>query len=267
MPIDKHAAQAKTRLTETHMVCRVLSGASTSSASRSFQAPPRAELRCRNVVRARRPSGQWRVRATGEEDDQQALVELLEAAMQQAQANEEADSKALTRAKLKEIDWLEFGQDPPGHRAGAPPPPPTRLAQPVAQPLLPYVAPASCFLAYPAPPLSLCLSAGFVAIIGRPNAGKSTLLNSLLGQALSIVTHKAQTTRHRVLGILSEPEYQAVFLDTPGIIQASARARRAGRQERRAGGLRACPGGGWGPSAGWTSGWLAGWSYVVAAGA
>lgn len=117
------------------------------------------------------------MRAAGEEDDQQALAELLEAAMQQAQANEEAESKALTRAKLKEIDWLEFGQDPPGHRAG------------------------------------------FVAIIGRPNAGKSTLLNSLLGQTLSIVTHKAQTTRHRVLGILSEPEYQAVFLDTPGIIQ------------------------------------------------
>ncbi|KAI7844987.1 hypothetical protein COHA_001353 [Chlorella ohadii] len=59
---------------------------------------------------------------------------------------------------------------------------------------------------------------GFVAIIGRPNAGKSTLMNALLGQALSIVTHKAQTTRHRILGILSEPHFQAVFLDTPGII-------------------------------------------------
>ncbi|PSC71545.1 GTP-binding Era [Micractinium conductrix] len=60
--------------------------------------------------------------------------------------------------------------------------------------------------------------AGFVAIIGRPNAGKSTLLNALLRQSLSIVTHKAQTTRHRILGILSEPGYQAVFLDTPGIV-------------------------------------------------
>lgn len=60
--------------------------------------------------------------------------------------------------------------------------------------------------------------AGFVAIIGRPNAGKSTLLNAMLRQPLSIVTPRAQTTRHRILGILSEPGFQAVFLDTPGII-------------------------------------------------
>jgi len=59
---------------------------------------------------------------------------------------------------------------------------------------------------------------GFVAIIGRPNAGKSTLLNSILGQQLSVVTPKAQTTRHRILGIWSEAAHQAVFLDTPGII-------------------------------------------------
>lgn len=58
-----------------------------------------------------------------------------------------------------------------------------------------------------------------MAIIGRPNAGKSTLLNALLGQQLSIVTHKAQTTRHKILGILSEEGYQIVFLDTPGVIQ------------------------------------------------
>lgn len=59
---------------------------------------------------------------------------------------------------------------------------------------------------------------GFVAIIGRPNAGKSTLMNALLQQPLSIVTHKAQTTRHRILGILSDPGLQVVFLDTPGIV-------------------------------------------------
>jgi len=57
-----------------------------------------------------------------------------------------------------------------------------------------------------------------VTILGKPNAGKSTLLNSLLGQKLSIVTNKPQTTRKRILGILSEEEYQIIFLDTPGIL-------------------------------------------------
>jgi GTP-binding protein Era len=59
---------------------------------------------------------------------------------------------------------------------------------------------------------------GFVNIFGAPNAGKSTLLNLLLGERLVITSSKVQTTRHRILGILSEPEYQIVFSDTPGII-------------------------------------------------
>src|ERR1700754_3204839 len=73
------------------------------------------------------------------------------------------------------------------------------------------------------------LRSGFVSIVGRPNAGKSTLLNALLGQKLAIVTHKPQTTRSRVLGVLEAPARkktareagrsaaQVVFVDTPGI--------------------------------------------------
>ncbi len=61
--------------------------------------------------------------------------------------------------------------------------------------------------------------AGYVNIIGNPNVGKSTLLNALLGEQLSITTPKAQTTRHRILGMLNGEDYQIVFSDTPGIIQ------------------------------------------------
>lgn len=58
---------------------------------------------------------------------------------------------------------------------------------------------------------------GFVALIGRPNAGKSTLLNKLVGQKIAIISDKPQTTRNKIVGVLTNPQYQVVFLDTPGI--------------------------------------------------
>ena len=68
-------------------------------------------------------------------------------------------------------------------------------------------------------PLPYMHKAGFVNIIGNPNAGKSTLMNAFLDQKLSIITAKAQTTRHRIFGIYNTPDIQAVFSDTPGIIK------------------------------------------------
>lgn len=59
---------------------------------------------------------------------------------------------------------------------------------------------------------------GFVSIIGKPNVGKSTLMNQLVGEKISIITSKAQTTRHRILGILSGEDFQVVYSDTPGIL-------------------------------------------------
>lgn len=61
--------------------------------------------------------------------------------------------------------------------------------------------------------------AGFVSIIGKPNVGKSTLMNQLIGERLSIITSKAQTTRHRILGILNGEDFQVVYSDTPGILK------------------------------------------------
>lgn len=69
--------------------------------------------------------------------------------------------------------------------------------------------------------------AGFVNIIGHPNAGKSTLMNELLGMKISIVTAKEQTTRHRILGMLNTEEYQIVFSDTPGILEPAYKLQEA----------------------------------------
>ncbi|MDE6086489.1 MAG: GTPase Era [Muribaculaceae bacterium] len=66
--------------------------------------------------------------------------------------------------------------------------------------------------------MSIEHKAGFVNIVGNPNVGKSTLMNDLVGERVSIITNKAQTTRHRIMGIVNTPEYQIVFSDTPGVL-------------------------------------------------
>jgi GTP-binding protein Era len=71
--------------------------------------------------------------------------------------------------------------------------------------------------------IAMLHKSGFVNIIGNPNVGKSTLMNELVGEKLSIVTSKVQTTRHRILGIVSGDNYQVVFSDTPGIIKPAYR--------------------------------------------
>lgn len=67
--------------------------------------------------------------------------------------------------------------------------------------------------------MSAAFKSGFVSIVGKPNVGKSTLMNRLMGEQLSIISPKAQTTRHRIMGMLNSPEYQIVYSDTPGILE------------------------------------------------
>ncbi|MEQ8712018.1 MAG: GTPase, partial [Cyclobacteriaceae bacterium] len=64
----------------------------------------------------------------------------------------------------------------------------------------------------------MSFKSGFVSIIGKPNVGKSTLMNALVGEDLSIITSKAQTTRHRIFGIMNGQDFQIVYSDTPGIL-------------------------------------------------
>lgn len=72
---------------------------------------------------------------------------------------------------------------------------------------------------------------GFVAIVGRPNAGKSTLVNRLVGQKIAIVTSKPQTTRNRIQGIVTQPQGQVIFIDTPGLHEAESALGRQMMQE------------------------------------
>lgn len=67
--------------------------------------------------------------------------------------------------------------------------------------------------------MSAAFKSGFVSIVGKPNVGKSTLMNRLMGEQLSIISPKAQTTRHRIMGMLNSPDYQIVYSDTPGILE------------------------------------------------
>jgi len=69
--------------------------------------------------------------------------------------------------------------------------------------------------------------AGYVNILGKPNVGKSTLMNAMVGEKLSIITAKAQTTRHRILGIVNDPGYQVIFSDTPGILEPNYKLQEA----------------------------------------
>ncbi|MDD4489234.1 MAG: 50S ribosome-binding GTPase, partial [Paludibacter sp.] len=71
---------------------------------------------------------------------------------------------------------------------------------------------------------------GFVNIVGNPNVGKSTLMNALVGERISIITSKAQTTRHRILGIVNGDDFQIVYSDTPGVLKPNYRLQESMRK-------------------------------------
>ncbi|MCE1156252.1 MAG: GTPase Era, partial [Bacteroidales bacterium] len=71
---------------------------------------------------------------------------------------------------------------------------------------------------------------GFVNIVGNPNVGKSTLMNALVGERISIITQKAQTTRHRIMGIVNGDDYQIVYSDTPGVLKPNYRLQESMRK-------------------------------------
>src|SRR5688572_1321546 len=81
------------------------------------------------------------------------------------------------------------------------------------------------------------MRSGIATIVGRPNVGKSTLLNQLVGKKLSIVSHKPQTTRHRIQGVVHLPEGQIVFVDTPGLHLRGKRALNRAMNDAAAGSI------------------------------
>ena len=72
--------------------------------------------------------------------------------------------------------------------------------------------------------------AGFVNIVGNPNVGKSTLMNALVGERISIITSKAQTTRHRIMGIVNGEDFQIVYSDTPGVLKPNYKLQESMRE-------------------------------------
>lgn len=187
--------------------------ASSLTATSSRQA---ASRRLVPAARKSRPFARPRQEQPAELDAGQFTPEELAAA-----ANTElTDEQVLTQAYLQSLEDETWADDPPDHRSGTP----------VTMSSFDPFCPGRHWLQGHAVPACLSLQTacpGYVAIVGRPNAGKSTLVNALVGQKLSIVTAKAQTTRHRILSLVNDESWQMILLDTPGILKVCRRARLA----------------------------------------